>query len=160
MERRTVANKIEVDEHGVIGVRFALQTINAAGEIVSQQWHRTAFLPDTDVDEQMKFVNADVTAQDFPACGVDCVARIKAHTVVARTPEVVAAHHKRVAVEVARVEKLFAEAAEQERVRKEARDAKAAQAVKDAVDAAAAEKMKLEKMIAEQVAKQLGEKAK
>lgn len=56
--RRTVIDQIEVrPQEGVVQLRLAKQIVDG-DKVIAQEWHRTSFPPDADVDAQMAAVNA------------------------------------------------------------------------------------------------------
>lgn len=94
IERKTVVDQIEIRPDGVIQVRFAKQIVDG-DTVVSQQWHRTSFVPGCDVNVQLAVVNENLLTLGEEAVteGVDA---IKAHASVAWTPAVIAAYEKSV----------------------------------------------------------------
>lgn len=58
LSRRTVIDQIEIrPQEGTVQLRLAKQILDG-DQVISQQWHRTAFDASADVDGQLAVVNA------------------------------------------------------------------------------------------------------
>lgn len=107
--KRTVVSQVEITEQGYIQIRLGLQVVDqttyaATGavteNIISNNWHRTAVPPGSNIDAQMTMVNGDI-ANRFGAEPVDAAAidRIKAFAAVAWNPEALAAYQSALAAQ-------------------------------------------------------------
>ena len=88
MERVTRVNQIEVQENGVVQVRFQKAVLDNEA-VVASSWHRTVFEPGVDFDAQMALVNESLRFMGEAVC--EDVEALRAHVSLAHTPEKVTA---------------------------------------------------------------------
>lgn len=95
IEKQTSVNQIEVTENGTVQIRFAIDLVED-GKVIDRKWHRTSCPPGHDIEAQIAAVNAHLTAMGKEKVKTADVVKIRAHTDVAWTPEVIEAHKARV----------------------------------------------------------------
>lgn len=82
--KHTTLDQIEVRNGGIVQVRLAKE-VRDGGVLLHREWHRTAFMPDTDIDSQFAEVNRHLTnLLGFPSVSGDVVDTVKAHAAIAR----------------------------------------------------------------------------
>lgn len=86
-----VINQIEILNDGTIQIRMS--KLSSDGDLIG--YHRTSVAPGGDVDAQFAAVNAHMEQEGFAPVSAEDIARVKAHTAIAQTPEAVAAYKAR-----------------------------------------------------------------
>lgn len=98
MPRQSVINQREVTANGTIQVRISKQVIDD-GEIISSEWHRTAFAPGDDFEGTISRVNAHLVQMKYGAVSTDEWDKVRAMIAVEQTPEVIQAYQAALAAE-------------------------------------------------------------
>jgi hypothetical protein len=97
IQKQTILDQIEITRNGTIQFRIGLLLVEDGQEITEPKWHRSAIEPGGDVDAQVAAVNANLKQMGQAELPADDLAKLKAHSEVAWTPDVVAAHKASVA---------------------------------------------------------------
>lgn len=103
IKKQTVVDQIEITRDGTMQVRFGLLLVED-GVVINCQWHRTSIEPGGDVGAQIATVSnhlgqaelAPGIAGKYPAVSLVDSERVRAHALVAWTPEVVTAYKAKV----------------------------------------------------------------
>lgn len=74
---RTIIDQIEICHDGVVRIRFAIQILKD-GEIISNNWHRTAIPPEVPSDLQLGAVQEDFRLNGKPLFDQKEFGRVKA----------------------------------------------------------------------------------
>lgn len=85
IEKTTRLEAIQFTDDGTLLVRMQKRVI-VDGEVMKEEWHRTAIPPDTDPDEQMNMVNAHLAAMGHGPVSAKHVDIVRAATKVEHTP--------------------------------------------------------------------------
>lgn len=89
LTRVVAIDRIEVLRDGSLQIRMAKQIVDG-DQVVTSEYHRTAFDVGADVEGQMAAVNDHLAQMGWPAVAADSVQQAKAHAAVAWMPDVVA----------------------------------------------------------------------
>lgn len=87
ISKQTIVDQIEIRRDGTMQVRFAVQVVED-GNVLSSDWHRTAFDPSTDVDQQMAAVNAHLESMGRAAVEDAEIDRVRVLVPVVQTDDV------------------------------------------------------------------------
>lgn len=91
MKKQTVFNQLEMNEDGLIQIRFQKQFVDDDGSVTALGWHRTILEPGGNIDEQLSSADANLKAMGEgglkETAGLDAVRRV-VETV--HTPEAIA----------------------------------------------------------------------
>lgn len=83
LEKKTVVDRIEIDEDGNVGVRLGLLIVDGANEL-ARKWHRTIIRNGASVAAQMAAVNVHLGTMGENVVDAAAVARIAAIAAVAK----------------------------------------------------------------------------
>jgi hypothetical protein len=61
MPKQTVFNKLEMDEHGNIFIRYQKQFVDEDGSVIDLGWHRSSPQPGEDLDTHIAMVSENLT---------------------------------------------------------------------------------------------------
>jgi len=86
--KKTVVDRMEILENGIIQVRFGLVLIED-GEEISRTYHRTSLPPGTNIDSQMIAVNNNLSDMKKETVSTTEIDKIKDHANVSWTATVV-----------------------------------------------------------------------
>ena len=91
LEKRTVVDQFEVLSNGVIQVRLAKQLVDG-GSVQHLGWHRSVFIPGTDIEAQISAINSGLQAINCAAVQDAAWDQLRAMAPVVWTEEVVVAY--------------------------------------------------------------------
>lgn len=100
LSKRTVISQIECTANGILQIRLEAQIVDD-GAVLASHPHRTSIEPGVPVDRQMDAVNSGLAGLGYPGLDRAGRERIKRIAGVEHTPEVIAAHKKRMAEVIA-----------------------------------------------------------
>lgn len=97
IEKQTVLDQIEIRRDGTVQFRIGLLVVEDGQEVTEPKWHRSVVEPGGDVDAQVAAVNSHLKQMGQNELPADDLAKLKTHSKAAWTPDVIAAHKKRMA---------------------------------------------------------------
>lgn len=90
MQKQVVLTSYRVLEAGHIEVQLGKRIVDDGGQVIANEYHRTAIEPGTSVEDQMAAVNAHLVKMGWPAASAEVMARLQRVAELEHTPEVVA----------------------------------------------------------------------
>ena len=102
ISKQTILDRIEILRDGTMQIRFAIQVVED-GNVLANDWHRTALPPGTDLTAQMAAVNDHLVSMGKAAVDPAELTVLTAILPTVQTDAVVTAYQAKVAASVAKI---------------------------------------------------------